>query len=196
VGGGDRFGNTFVLRLPDSIDEEVPAMDSEQLRSAGERDASRADNFLLAHFFMGEAVTGISMCKFSPDTSSIMLAATLSGAVAAFVPFAKADDIQFFQSLEAAIRLVQEQNGALARATEGDRPPPLAELGGSSICYRNHHSYRSFYEPCKSTIDGDLCESFGRMPSQVQQQVAAAMGVSVGEVKKRVGVVRRSAVGF
>lgn len=180
-----------MLRLPDSIDDEVgrlsgpdgPAADAEQLRTWGEKASSRADNYLLAHYFVGEAVTGIADCKFGPETRQIMIACTLSGAVVAFVPLSKTEEITFFQALEVAIRQCQEQHAALARAEEGDRPSPSADLSGSSLCFRNHLVYRSFYEPVKNTVDADLCESFLKSPQQFQQKVASIMGQALAEVR-------------
>jgi hypothetical protein len=171
----------------------------------GEKAAqSRSDNYLLAHSFVGEAVTGISCGQFRPDSGKIVVAVTISGSVLAFVPIIRSEEGLFLQALESAMRGVQEEVGALARACEGESlslslsssaaggggggggvaaaaAAALAQVNasGSSLCYRNHHSFRSYFTPVKNTIDLDLCERFALLPAATQARVAGLLSLSL-----------------
>jgi splicing factor 3B subunit 3 len=80
-----------------------------------------------------------------------------------YVPFVAKEDVEFFQMLEMHMR------------TEA---PPLAG--------RDHLSYRSYYVPVKSVIDGDLCEQFNTLPADKRRMIAEELDRSVGEVQKKI----------
>lgn len=204
VAGGDRFGNMFVLRLPDSIDDDSDHVNedpdsavatADMFQTIGEKDAAKADNYLQSHYYLGEAVMGMAGCKLTPSGSRVILACTLSGHLACFVPLPQSEEIRFFQSLEAAIRAFQEEAGPCVRAMEGEAPEKGKDLSGVSVCYRNHLSYRSYFQPVKNIIDGDLCETFLRLPPAAQQRIAASMNRPLAEVRANIGRVRQAALG-
>jgi len=86
--------------------------------------------------------------------SEALIYTTLSGSIGMLVPFTGMSDYQFFQQLEMHMRI------------EG---PPL--LG------RDHIHFRSYYEPIKGVIDGDLCEQFNQLDKQKQREISEAYGV-------------------
>ena len=59
------------------------------------------------------------------------------GGIGILVPFSSREDIEFFSHLEMHMR--QESSS----------------LGG-----RDHLSYRSYYNPVKDCVDGDMCSEF------------------------------------
>ena len=203
AGGGDRFGNVFLLRLPDSIDDDVGRIGGEegavkmadQFTSEGEKDRIHADNYLLAHFYLGEAVTSVTPCQFTPSSSSLLLASTVGGAIFAFVPFPKNEESEFFSALEAAIRHCQEECGMRVRAVEGEKPAPGSDLSPATLAFRNHLSFRSYFQPVKNTVDGDLCEHLLTLPQALQIKVAQAVGRPLGELRRRIMDARAAALG-
>jgi splicing factor 3B subunit 3 len=63
---------------------------------------------------------------------------------------------------------------------------------GVSLTGRDHISYRGYYVPVKSVVDGDLCEAFSALPYSKQQQVASDLERTVGDVLKKVESFRTS----
>ena len=61
-----------------------------------------------------------------------------------------------------------------------------------SLIGRDHMSYRSYYAPVKSVVDGDLCEAFGLLPYPKQQSIANDLDRTVGEVLKKLEQLRTS----
>jgi splicing factor 3B subunit 3 len=61
-----------------------------------------------------------------------------------------------------------------------------------SLVGRDHLSYRSYYAPVKSVIDGDLCEAFASLPYGRQQAIAGDLDKSVGDVLKKLEGLRTS----
>jgi len=51
-------------------------------------------------------------------------------------------------------------------------------------------SYRSFYQPVKDIIDGDLCERYSSMPSIKQKEMAEDVGRTTAEVVKKLEEIR------
>uniref|UniRef100_A0A1I7WT97 CPSF_A domain-containing protein n=1 Tax=Heterorhabditis bacteriophora TaxID=37862 RepID=A0A1I7WT97_HETBA len=58
------------------------------------------------------------------------------------------------------------------------------------LCGRDHLAFRSFYHPCKSVIDGDLCEQFGLMESAQQKEVVEGLEKTSSEISKKLEDIR------
>lgn len=164
VTGGDRFGNVFVLRLPQDISaavEEDPtagkyATESGRLGSAPNRLQA------VANFHVGEAITALQRTTLQLQGREVILYATVNGAIGALYPFTNREDVDFFQHVEIALR---------------QEAPPL--LG------RDHLAYRSAYSPVRDVIDGDLCQLFARLPAEKAKEVANGLDSTPGEVLKK-----------
>lgn len=61
-----------------------------------------------------------------------------------------------------------------------------------SLVGRDHLSYRSYYAPVKSVIDGDLCEAFATLPYARQQSIASDLDKTIGDVLKKLESLRTS----
>jgi splicing factor 3B subunit 3 len=63
-----------------------------------------------------------------------------------------------------------------------------------SIVGRDHMAFRSYYAPVKNVIDGDLCEQYGALPSEVQRRIAEDMDRTPSEILKKLEQIRATAV--
>lgn len=61
---------------------------------------------------------------------------------------------------------------------------------------RDHLAYRSAYAPVKAVNDGDLCESYRRLPQAKQAMIASELDRSVQEVLKKLCVFSASSSFF
>jgi splicing factor 3B subunit 3 len=74
VCGGDKFGNVFVLRLPDDTDDTVETSSgSRMLWDQGLLNGAPKKADCLTQYFLGEAITGMAKCSFiTGDRKSVV----------------------------------------------------------------------------------------------------------------------------
>lgn len=170
IGGTDKFGNIFVLRLPSHVNDDIDnPTGSRILWDQGMLNGAPNKLELLSHFYLGDLATSATRCSLVPGGREYMIVATITGALFALVPFTSKEDISFFQHLEMYMR---------------------QEL--SSLCQRDHLSYRSYYQPVKDTIDGDLCERYSMLPLAKQKELAEDVDRTPMEILKKLEDTRNS----
>jgi splicing factor 3B subunit 3 len=163
VAGGDKFGSLFVLELPGKTSDEVNnPTGSRILWDQGLLNGAPTKVDLKSHYYLGEAITGMVKAALMPGCKEALIVGTIMGGIYAFVPFSSKEDISFFQHLEMFMR--QEW---------------------PNLCQRDHLSYRSYYQPVKDVIDGDLCERYGSMPYSKQKEIADDLNRSPSELMKK-----------
>jgi splicing factor 3B subunit 3 len=168
--GGDKFGNIFILRLPENVAQQI-AEDPTAGQVPWNRHIIGAPyKFdLLCSFYVGETVTKVTKTSLSPGGAEILLYSTIFGSIGALVPFSSREDIEFFTTLEAHLR--QDHK---------------------SICGRDHLSFRSYYAPVKGVIDGDLCEQFPLASLEVQKKIADSLERTPADILKKLEIMRNS----
>ena len=170
VAGADKFGNVWVLQLPyktnDNIDNPVG---SRLLWDQGLLNGAPTKAQILTHFHVGEMVTAMVKSSLVSGGDQAIIAATVMGGIYAFVPFRRTDDLDLFQHLELCLR--QEC---------------------PSLVRRDHCSYRSYFQPVKDTVDGDLCEQYARMPASKQEEIADSLNRTPTEIMKKLEETRNS----
>merc|ERR1712061_112541 len=156
VAVADKFGMLTILRLPKDCSDDVQEDPSGQkaIWSRGLLNGAQQKVEKVANIYIGETVTSIQKATMVSGASEALIYTTLSGAISMLVPFSSMGDYQFFQQLEMHMRI------------EG---PPL--------CGRDHLSFRSYYEPVKGIIDGDLCEQFNQLDKSKQRNIAETFGM-------------------
>lgn len=169
IGAVDKFGNVSVLRLPANVNDDNYENPSGARVLWDQSVLNGAPNKLetLATYHLGETCTAISMCSLVQGGREAMIVSTVMGGIYAFMPFISREDTDFFTHLEMFMR--QEK---------------------VTLCQRDHLSYRSYYQPVKHVIDGDLCELFALMPAKKQQEMAADVGRTTSEVNKKLEDIR------
>lgn len=171
VACGDKFGNIFINRLPDHVSQSVDddptgagiMHEKSYLMGAAHKTS------LLMHYYVGSVVTSITKVALVSGGRDVLVYTTISGSIGALIPFQTKDDIEFMSTLEMHMRTL-----------------------GVSLTGRDHISYRGYYVPVKSVVDGDLCEAFSALPYSKQQQVASDLERTVGDVLKKVESFRTS----
>jgi len=162
VAAADKFGSVFVLRIPEDANEDAEAQGSLWGQGGGVNKLE-----LLSHYYLGEMVTSITKSALKTQGREVLLASTVTGGLYAFVPARSKEEVTFFSHLEMFMR--QEY---------------------SSLCQRDHLSYRSYFQPVKRTIDAELCERFSSLPQGKQREFAADMDRSAAEIVKKLEELR------
>lgn len=170
VAGTDKFGNIFILRIPDKVAEvENDPTGSKLLFSESYLNGAPYKLESIAHFYVGEPVTRIRKATLTLGSPEFLLYTTINGTIGALIPFTSKNDVEFFTRLEMNMRQMN---------------PPL--------CGRNHLVYRSYYSPVKNIVDGDLCEQFATMIIDYQNEIAEDLERSTIEVQKKIEETRDS----
>eukprot|EP00095_Tigriopus_kingsejongensis_P012083 snap_masked-scaffold60_size442463-processed-gene-3.15 protein:Tk12083 transcript:snap_masked-scaffold60_size442463-processed-gene-3.15-mRNA-1 annotation:"splicing factor 3b subunit 3" len=166
---GDKFGNISVVRLPhnvnDNVDEDPTGTKSLWDRGMLSGASQKADCITVFH--IEEIPLSLQKASLIPGGNDSLVFTTLSGTVGMLVPFTSHEDHDFFQNLEMHMR--------------ADNPP----LGG-----RDHLSYRSYYFPVKSVIDGDYCEQYNNLEGTKQKNIAEELDRTAAEVSKKLEDIR------
>eukprot|EP01041_Mallomonas_annulata_P001015 gene1015-1991_t len=163
IGGADKFGNIWSVRLPVAVNDEIDnPTGSRILWDQGLLNGAPNKLEVLTHFHLGDMATSVVKCTLVPGGKECMLVATVTGAIYVFVPFAAKEDMTFFQHLEMYMR---------------------QEL--PSLCQRDHLSYRSYFQPVKETVDGDLCERYSALSYAKQKELADDVDRTPTEIMKK-----------
>ncbi|CAL2028793.1 unnamed protein product [Caenorhabditis brenneri] len=169
VAVADKFGNLAVVRLPERVNEDVqddPTV-SKSVWDRGWLNGASQKVELVANFFIGDTITSLQKTSLMPGANEALVYTTIGGAIGCLVSFMSKDEVDFFTNLEMHVR--------------SEYPP---------LCGRDHLAYRSYYAPCKSVIDGDICEQFSLMDLPKQKEVAEELGKTVSEISKKLEDIR------
>lgn len=175
IAAADRFGNIFVNRLDSKISEQVDddptgaGILHEKAMLMGAPHKTK----LLCHFHIGDLITSITKVSLVAGGREVLLYTGLHGTIGVLVPFVSKEDVDFISTLEQHMRTEQ-----------------------LSLVGRDHLSWRGYHVPVKAVVDGDLCESYARLPGSKQQSIATELDRSVGEVLKKLDQLRVTASGF
>jgi splicing factor 3B subunit 3 len=133
VAAVDKFGSVFVLRLPEGVNDDIDvAAGARKLWDQGILNGAPIKLNLMAHYYLGEAATSITKTSLVTGGPEILLVTTITGALYGLLALENKDDIGFYQHLEMFMR--QEFASAVGR---------------------DHLSYRSYFAPVKSVVDGE-----------------------------------------
>lgn len=162
---GDKFGNISVLRLPENVHDDLELGGGNTSRLSWDQSLlNGAPNKVqaLTNYYLGEMVTSLTKTTFIIGGTEVIVASTVNGGLYALIPFNSKEDVSFFQHLEMFMRQESE-----------------------NLCQRDHMSYRSYYQPVKDTIDGDLCEKFASISYEKQKELAEAIDRTPAEIIKK-----------
>ena len=175
VAAGDRFGNIFVSRLDMKVSDQVDddPTGAGILHEKGILMGAPHKTQMLAHLHVGDLITSIHKVSLVAGGREVLLYTGLHGTIGMLVPFVSKEDVDFISTLEQHMRSEQQ-----------------------SLVGRDHLSWRGYYVPVKSVVDGDLCETYAKLPGSKQSAIAGELDRTVGEVLKKLEQLRVTASGF
>lgn len=160
---------------------------------------------LTNHFYVNDILIKFHILKgVLMSDRPLIIYIGLQGTVGCLIPLITKREVDFFVKLEKTMRdaddlfyLDNERRLAKGNAEDIDDPNEISSSqisirtvksrpvleGAYSVVLRDHLAYRSYYAPVKSTIDGDLCETFLSLyPSEQQFLCQSMMGERKGSV--------------
>ena len=161
-------GNIFASRLPEDANEDIVNPTGNRILWDAGR-VSGAPNKLenVMGFHVEETVTTCLKSKLHLYGEEVVVMGTAMGSVTAAMPFRSREDVDFFTQLEMYMRTEKV-----------------------SLVGRDQLSYRSYFVPVKCVVDGDLCETYTRLPSSRQRHIANELDRTPGEIIKKLEEVR------
>ncbi|KAJ7186836.1 CPSF A subunit region-domain-containing protein [Mycena filopes] len=172
VVAGDRFGNIFVNRLDAAISDQAD-QDAGVVQEKGKLNGAPHKTQMIAHFHIGDLVTSVQKARFVAGARETILYTGLHGTIGLLMPLVSLTDVEFLQNLEARIRAEQ-----------------------TSLVGRDHLSWRGYYTPVKGVIDGDLCQTFSNLSTEVQSAISQELDYSREEIQKKLDQIRSTGFNF
>lgn len=162
VACGDKFGNIFVLRLPDSANDDLQSTAAGNLWDQGLLNGAPNKLELLAHYYLSELPTAIANVTMKLNGRQVLVISTVTGGIFSLLPTRSKDEATMFQQLEMFLR--QEF---------------------VNVCQRDHLAFRSLYAPVKSIVDVTLCERYMSLPFAKQKEFAESVDRTPTEIVKK-----------
>ncbi|KAF2740759.1 pre-mRNA-splicing factor rse1 [Polyplosphaeria fusca] len=168
--GGDKFGNIWVLRCPPKIsegsDESNNGLQLKQDKAFLNGTPNRLE--LVASYFTNDIPISIQKTSIIAGGEKIIFWAGLQGTLGVFIPFLSRTSMKKLQSLELLLRIE-------------DKP----------VSGRDHLAFRSYYNPVKNVIDGDLVERFLLLSHDQKQVIASQISnTDVGDLEETIANMR------
>ncbi len=175
VAAADRFGNIFVNRLDSKVSDQVDddPTGAGILHEKGVLMGAPHKTKMICHFHVGDLVTSIHKVSLVAGGREVLLYTGLHGTVGILVPFVTKEDVDFISTLEQHLRTEQV-----------------------SLVGRDHLAWRGYFVPVKAVVDGDLCETYAKLPGSKQSAIAGELDRTVGEVLKKLEQLRVTTSGF
>ncbi|KAF8134537.1 CPSF A subunit region-domain-containing protein [Boletus edulis] len=175
VAASDRFGNIFVNRLETKVSDQIDddPTGAGILHEKGQLMGAPHKTKMICHFHVGDLVTSIHKVSLVAGGREVLLYTGLHGTIGILVPFVSKEDVDFISTLEQHMRTEQ-----------------------GSLVGRDHLAWRGYYVPVKGVVDGDLCETYARLPGSKQSAISGELDRTVGEVLKKLEQLRITASGF
>ena len=132
LAGADKFGNFFLSRMPDGLDEDI-AKDITGGKGGmrgmyGKSMMGRTQHKLteVSRTHVGEIITKMEKCALVPGGTEVILYSTIMGGLGCMIPLTSREDVEFFTHLEMHMRI--EEPPLSGRVS----PPPHA-LGSQCL---------------------------------------------------------------
>lgn len=178
--GGDKFGNIFVSRLSKLVsrqsDEDWGLIKSQEpfLNGASSRLTS------VCEFHIHDIPTSLykGTLVYAGTQESIIYSG-LQGTIGLLLPLLSKQEIEFLVKLELAMR---QEFFEVANGTDDVKVVNL--LG------KDHLKFRSYYNPVKNVIDGDLIEKFYTLKMTTKLKISSKVNRNPSEIERKISDLR------
>ncbi|AMD21591.1 HFL265Cp [Eremothecium sinecaudum] len=216
--GGDRFSNVWVLRLPQEFNK-ILKEDLEgyiQTLTTNLPSNIREAIFkwkLTNHFYVNDIPMSFQIISSTLLSDRDVIYYTgLQGTVGCFIPLITRKEVEVFESIDGTMK---DADYIFYREQEDRRRDDFAEglddneadsgnldshfqvkkehrlpEGAYSLVGRDILAYRSYYNPVRHVIDGDLCERYTTLSTRERNFLSEKIGSSVQEIHKYINNMR------
>ncbi|RCK55485.1 Pre-mRNA-splicing factor RSE1 [Candida viswanathii] len=156
----DKFGNVSVSRLNEHISRQI---DEDWTILKSSESVLNSCPFKLtnmADIYLGETVTSFQFTD-DEDKNSVLYCG-IFGTLGALTPLVSKSEVELLINLQLEMR----------------------KVGGNELG-KDHLKFRSYYNPVKNIIDGDLLEKFHELSRAAKQDVAKTLNKNINDIEKK-----------
>lgn len=176
--GGDKFGNCFVARLPvgvaSLVNHDTSLKFQETFLNAS---GSRLRN--LCEFHLQDIPTSFTKGSFIVGGQEGVYYTGVQGTVGLLMPIITKHEIELLVKLEIRIRQALDFNF-----------DDHTKDQGVNLLGKDHLKFRSYYNPAKNVIDGDLLERYNELPVGARVKIANEVDRTPKEIEKKLSDLR------
>ncbi|TRY50191.1 Cleavage/polyadenylation specificity factor subunit A [Cryptosporidium tyzzeri] len=160
----DKFDNIIVSRVPVEASDDFSFVTSFTDNNNSQSSALMRTHQIntVAQFHLGDIVTCLQKSQLTPTSAEAIIYGTILGSIGSLSPILNNEDIELLSKLEILLRKQK-----------------------STLLSRDHLMFRSYYSPVHNVIDGDFCQTFTILDSQIQSEIASKLDVTVEEIYKK-----------
>ncbi|SMN19439.1 similar to Saccharomyces cerevisiae YML049C RSE1 Protein involved in pre-mRNA splicing [Maudiozyma saulgeensis] len=186
--GGDRFGNIWMLRIPEEAQNDDTASiltNTKDKRLSGNLMETPYKFQLLNHYYVNDIILNIFVItNIHLSGRDCIVYTGLQGTIGILVPIISKNEVVLLKKIEDNIADLEmnmtnfmnsnekDENSAEFSTLNNEDIQLLKERknkeqsleGRYSLVGRDHSTYRSYYTPVRNIIDGDLCETYQNLP--------------------------------
>lgn len=173
--GGDKFGNIFISRLDGNVsrqsDEDWTLLKNQDpnLNSV----SFKLNN--IAEFYLQDIPVSFQRGSFNIGGQECVAYCGLMGTVGILIPLLSKLEVELLQKLELATRKVFDYN-----FDDFDKENMEYNALG-----KDHLKFRSYYNPVRNVIDGDLLERYLELSPGIKIKLARELSRTPNEIEKK-----------
>ncbi|OBA22728.1 hypothetical protein METBIDRAFT_29325 [Metschnikowia bicuspidata var. bicuspidata NRRL YB-4993] len=180
--GGDKFGNIFVNRIPQSVFEQMK--DNVLMKFQDEfLNGPAARTSKLCEFYIQDIPTSFQKGTFVVGGTESIIYTGLQGTVGILMPLATKHEVEFMLKLENAMR----------KTLDADFSELSKSKRAIGLVGRDHIKFRGYYNPGKNVIDGDFIEKYYELDQASKIRIAGQLDRAPREIERRLYDLRNRA---
>ncbi|KAI5953215.1 RSE1 [Candida jiufengensis] len=168
--GNDKFGNLFVSRIQSEISNEIDKNWS-LLKNKIHNNVLNSCIYKfqnLCDFYIADIITSFQIGNFNNGVEKSIIYTGISGKIGIFIPLIFKTEIELFNNLQMELR----------------------KLDNNNVIKKDHLKFRSYYNPIKNIIDGDLIEIFSNLSTSDKLKISSNLKKSINEIDKKIWEIR------
>lgn len=178
--GGDKFGNVFVSRLPEFLSKEVDnnwcltKYQDSYLNGSGNRIKN------ICEFYLQDIPTSFAKGSLVVGGRESIIYSGIQGTLGILIPLSSLSEVKFFNELQIVLREYFNYN-----FDDFDK-----ENMGYNLIGKDHLKFRSYYNPVKNILDGDLIDRFFYLSTNSKSKVASKLGRTSKEIERKISDIK------
>lgn len=178
--GGDKFGNIFVSRVPETISQQsdkdwsLLRYQESYLNGSG----SRLKN--ICEFYLQDIPTSFTKGSLVMGGKESIIYTGIQGTLGLLLPLSTGNEVKFLGDLQLLLRKYFDYN-----FDDFDK-----NKNGYNLLGKDHLKFRSYYNPVKNVIDGDLIERFQELSQSMKIKIASELNRTPKEIEKKISELR------
>ncbi|KAM9903152.1 hypothetical protein OXX69_008036 [Metschnikowia pulcherrima] len=182
VVGGDKFGNIFVNRVPQSVFDQMSENVLMKYQD-GFLNGAAARLFKLCDFYIQDIPTSFQKGTFVVGGTESVVYTGLQGTVGLLLPLATKHEAEFMVKFENLLR--KALDGEFAELSKAKR--------AINLVGREHIKFRSYYNPVKNVVDGDFLERYYELDQASKIKIAGQLDRAPREIERKLYDLRNRA---